>query len=680
MLETLRAMRSNLTISKKLLAEILVLGLTASVFAVGLMFVAGYLISASADNISSILMLNLPLAFVQIFGLGKPIARYFERLKSHDWVLRLTSTLRYQLFTVVQRWQRANQRLTTGDVLESLAHDIEQVQNFYLRTAFPVLIAWAVGVLLVIIAGCFSPALLVFALGSVLFLGFILPALAAALNKARITSIGAKRTRLHEDVTDAVLGAQDVAIAGRGISITQTLQEKFDALHNDERRLCQRDRVRLVLIQALLLAACLVLVWWSAQQFGGVAGGRADWIVAVALGFFPLIEIFAPLPQQFESGVSQTESLQRLASLGLSSQITPPDSSAQPEQNQAGDGVAASSGIVAPSGVAAPESSTDFITLTPPYDIAFNHVSFAYPDGAAGTADRVTDVCASAADCTADPAATTGVVTKLVLKDITLTIPYGQKIAVLGKSGSGKTTLARLLHGDVAPVGASSTGAATTVGASSAGASSAGAAPGAPAGTPGTSAAAPPTRGEVTIAGCPIAKIHDSIWDYVGLISQDSYIFAMSIQDNLRIGKIEATESELWDVLDAVDLKSFVESLPDGLNTMADEAGLRFSGGQRQRLVLARMLLANPPIVVLDEPTVGLDPVTEQVVMDTIARVLADKTVVMITHHLQGIEAFDRVIFVEDGQMVMDGSPQELAQTNERYQKLLMFDRGVAAR
>ena len=155
MLETLRAMRSNLAISKKLLAEILALGLTASVFAVGLMFVAGYLISASADNISSILMLNLPLAFVQIFGLGKPIARYFERLKSHDWVLRLTSMLRYQLFTVAQAWQRANQRLQTGDVLESLAHDIEQVQNFYLRTVFPLLIAWMVGVLL--LRGVFRP-------------------------------------------------------------------------------------------------------------------------------------------------------------------------------------------------------------------------------------------------------------------------------------------------------------------------------------------------------------------------------------------------------------------------------------------------------------------------------------------------------------------------------------------
>ena len=624
MLKTLRAMRLNLAISKKLLAKILALGLTASIFAVGLMFVAGYLISASADNISSILMLNLPLAFVQIFGLGKPIARYFERLKSHDWVLRLTSALRYQLFTVAQAWQRANQRLQTGDVLESLAHDIEQVQNLYLRTVFPVLIAWMVGVLLVIIAGCFSPALFVFALLTVLLLGLILPALAVVLNKARIAAITKQRTQLHEEVTDAVLGVQDVAIAGRGASITAALQQKFDTLQASERNVKRKDRARLVLIQVLLLIECLVLVWWSAQQFGGVAGGRADWIIAVALGFFPLIEIFAPLPQQFESGVSQTESLQRLSSLGLAGTTVP-----------SGTGALSGTGVL--SGATASVNSTKFVnpavsvSLTPPYDIVFEHVSFAYPDNVA-----VSSGTATTNSITVDTAtAATDVVAKTVLEDITLTIPYGQKIAVLGKSGSGKTTLARLLHGDITP-----------------------------------------SKGYVTLASVLIAKIRDFIWDYFGLISQDSYIFAMSIIDNLRIGKIEATESEIWDVLEAVDLKSYVETLPDGLNTMADEAGLRFSGGQRQRLVLARVLLQNPPIVVLDEPTVGLDPVTERVVLDTIQRVLADKTVVMITHHLQGIEDFDRVIFVEEGHLVMDGSPRALEQTNVRYQKLLMFDRG----
>lgn len=117
-----------------------------------------------------------------------------------------------------------------------------------------------------------------------------------------------------------------------------------------------------------------------------------------------------------------------------------------------------------------------------------------------------------------------------------------------------------------------------------------------------------PRAGSIGIAGVSIANLRDAIWDYVGFISQDSYVFAMSIFDNLRIGKIEVSEEEAWSALDAVGLKGHVASLPDKLETMADEAGLNFSGGQRGRLALARVLLQDPPIVVLDEPTVGSIP------------------------------------------------------------------------
>ena len=109
---------------------------------------------------------------------------------------------------------------------------------------------------------------------------------------------------------------------------------------------------------------------------------------------------------------------------------------------------------------------------------------------------------------------------------------------------------------------------------------------------------------------------------------------------------------------------------------MVDEAGLRFSGGERHRLSLARSLLKNVPIVILEEPTVGLDPITEQAVIDTFLKQLEGKTIIWITHHLQGIEAMDRVIFIEDGQLEMDGTPQALMKTNERYRRLKLIDAG----
>ena len=317
------------------------------------------------------------------------------------------------------------------------------------------------------------------------------------------------------------------------------------------------------------------MIWWTSVRFGGTPGGTSDWIVAVALGFFPLIEVIAPLPQLFEDTLEHREALERMNEQGL---LADPD----------------------PALFTSP-------FLHAPFDISIEELSFSYEP----------EHC--------------------ILSKVTLSIPYGQKLAILGKSGSGKTTLAHLIHGDLLP-----------------------------------------RAGAISIAGVSIANLRDAIWDYVGFISQDSYVFAMSIFDNLRIGKIEVSEEEAWSALDAVGLKSHVASLPDKLETMADEAGLNFSGGQRGRLALARVLLQDPPIVVLDEPTVGLDPVTEQKVLDTIMRVFAEKTVIMITHHLQGVEAFDRVLFVEEGRLIMDGSPAVLTVENERYAKLLAFDRGLS--
>lgn len=560
--------------SKKLLALILVLGVTTVVFSVGLMFVAGYLISASADNAFSLLMLNIPLAFVQIFGLGKPIASYFERLKSHDWILRLTSKMRRQLFRAVQKSDREDAPWKTGEVLGSLASDIEGVQNLFLRVIFPVLISWIAGLILVVIAGVFSWMLLAFALGMMVVLCVLVPLLALALDRARLARLYRDRAQLYARVTDTVLGVQDVTIAGRGDEVSARFEDAFDQVAQEERVLRRRGRMRLLIVQVLLLVSLLVILWWSATRFGEALGGPANWIIALALGFFPLIEVFAPLSQQFEDGFSHRESLIRLGEKGVLEE----------------------------------ESQQDRHDLSASSAIACKDLSFGYD---------ASNSC---------------------LRDISLKIPAGQKVAVLGKSGSGKTTLARLLHAELEP-----------------------------------------NAGVISVGGIPVRCLRDDIWNYVGYISQDSYVFAMSIWDNLRIGNIEVTEQQAWEALEAVGLKELVAAMPDGLESLADEAGLNLSGGQAQRLALARMLLQDPSIVVFDEPTVGLDPITEQLVMDTIDKVFAQKTVVFITHHLQGIERFDRVLFMEDGSIIMDGAPAVLAQQNERFERLLAFDRGLSA-
>lgn len=224
---------------------------------------------------------------------------------------------------------------------------------------------------------------------------------------------------------------------------------------------------------------------------------------------------------------------------------------------------------------------------------------------------------------------------KRVLNNLSLNINSGQKLAILGRSGSGKTTLAELLRGDLQP-----------------------------------------SAGSLKLNGIDVQELGESISDYVGVIHQAPYLFNTTISNNLRVGNEDATTASLWKVLERVGLKSLVTSLPEGLETVVDEAGLRFSGGERHRLALARILLKNTPIVILDEPTVSLDPLTEQDLIETFMQQLTGKTIIWITHHLQGLSLMDKVVFIEDGELKIEGSPDKLAASNEHYRRLLAIDHG----
>ncbi|EHJ56851.1 thiol reductant ABC exporter, CydC subunit [Streptococcus urinalis FB127-CNA-2] len=224
---------------------------------------------------------------------------------------------------------------------------------------------------------------------------------------------------------------------------------------------------------------------------------------------------------------------------------------------------------------------------------------------------------------------------KEILKGINLDIQQGEKLAILGRSGSGKSTLATLIRGDLLP-----------------------------------------TKGQIKLGGIETKDLSDTISDYIGVIQQAPYLFNSSLLNNIRIGRSDASVEEVWEVLERVGLKKMVQQLPHGLNTMVDEAGMRFSGGERHRLALARILLKDSPIILLDEPTVGLDPVTEVELLKTFMEVLKDKTLIWITHHLKGVEYADRVIFIENGQLEMSGSPVELSETNPRYRHLKAVDDG----
>jgi ATP-binding cassette subfamily C protein CydC len=174
------------------------------------------------------------------------------------------------------------------------------------------------------------------------------------------------------------------------------------------------------------------------------------------------------------------------------------------------------------------------------------------------------------------------------------------------------------------------------------------------------------------VAGTP-----EQIYDMMGVLNQNLYLFAITVENNIRLGNEQATKEEIEHVMKQVKLDQYIDSLSNGFQTQMEETGQRFSDGERQRIALARILLKDTSIVILDEPTIGLDPVAEYELIDTILTSLQDKTIIWITHHLIVIERMDQILILDQGQIAMQGTHEQLMSTNQRYQQLYKLDRGA---
>lgn len=228
---------------------------------------------------------------------------------------------------------------------------------------------------------------------------------------------------------------------------------------------------------------------------------------------------------------------------------------------------------------------------------------------------------------------------KNVLDDISLSIKKGEKVAILGRSGVGKSTLVKLLTGTYTNY-----------------------------------------TGSISVLGkVPTEKM---LGTKISLLNQKPYLFDMTIRENLKLALLDKKEevtddeinSKIEESLEKSQLTRLISELPEGINTNVFETGSRFSGGERQRIAFARTLIQNNELLLLDEPTVGLDPKTEHELLKTIFETNVDKTIVWITHHLNSIKYMDRIIFIKDGKVEMDGTHEELYRTNEKYRKLYDMD------
>lgn len=650
----------------------LALGAGAVAFACALMFTSGYLISLAAERPElGVWALFVPLAFVQIFGLGKPALGYFERLSSHDWVLRMTSALRLRLYTALESSPTWTRQSRIGRALGLLAEDIGHVQNLYLRCIFPSVVAYAAWVAFCLALGVFDALFALFMFVALATLTVVAPFVSVAANRKRLSANQQLQNDLYTQSFDNVMGLTDWIYAGRRADFKNRVMETCELKRRNRARIEAFGRRRDLLTQLLFGLLACALALWAGAHFGmlthtpaqtGDTARAADLIAAFVLGFFPLLEAFAPLSDAACEGAVHAKALARLNELSNAEANTPSAAFAAPVE-PAPSRPAALTASPAPAVSTAPaaaESATVASAPTPAFAQASSS-AFAFP---------VASARSSSSAASTSPATPAQLDIRLhnvgfayddsepVLANVSLFIPARQHVAVLGKSGVGKSTLAALIHGDLKPQSGTVELCGTV---KSYGSALRGDSPCDKESHNNERAVAP-------------AALGDSIANAVSVVQQNPYLFNRTLFDNLRMDDSSITRSQAAEALEQVELGTLLKSLPNGLDTMVDEAGLRFSGGERQRIALARALLRNTPIVILDEPTVSLDPITERALMQTVYRVFAGKTLIIITHHLANLQCMDRIVFLENANIALDGSPAELERTSSRYRTLLAFD------
>jgi len=220
-----------------------------------------------------------------------------------------------------------------------------------------------------------------------------------------------------------------------------------------------------------------------------------------------------------------------------------------------------------------------------------------------------------------------------VVRHVSLSIEKGVTLALIGRSGGGKTTLVDLIlrHHD-------------------------------------------PSKGTIRVDGMDLKEACREDWNgMIAMVEQDSYLFNDSIFENIRYGKLDATEDEVFEASRLANAHDFIMSLPDKYHTIAGDRGIKLSGGQKQRISLARALIRDPEILILDEATSALDSESERLIQDSIEKLKKRKTLIIIAHRLSTISRADKIVMIENGEITEAGSHEELMKEGRAYKKTYLL-------
>ncbi|ENY6168573.1 cysteine/glutathione ABC transporter ATP-binding protein/permease CydC [Vibrio fluvialis] len=537
---------------------------------IGLLTLSGWFLSAAAVAGLTIARETfnymLPGAFVRGFAMGRTAGRWGERVVSHNATFKLLTDLRIFFFEKLAPMIPGRvSNLRDADLLNRLVADIDAMDHVYLRLISPVTVG-VLGIAALTALLCWFDMALGLTLGSVLLvLLLVWPVMFYKLGKRNGAELTQHKAEMRVATLDWLQGYSELTIFGA--------ESRYrDAIYAAQEKLLANQKVNASftgLASALLLLAngwTLVLMLWLAAD--GVNGQAPDPMIAlVVFATMASVELLMPIAGAFQHLGQTLTSARRLNEIILSE----PD-------------------------VKFPSEDTRH---SGQFDISFENLTFNYSGGE-------------------QPA----------LKDVSLTIPAGNKVAIVGQTGSGKSTLIQLLcrYWDA-------------------------------------------QQGDIRIAGTRLQEWKESdLRAAISVVSQRVDILNGSLRDNLIMAKPTANDNELSAMLERVGLGKLLEA--PGLDAWLGDGGRQLSGGEKRRIGIARALLHNGPILLLDEPTEGLDKQTEQQIMALFKSHFENKTVIFITHRLVELETMDAVCLIEQSEIVEHGSHQALLAQQGRYFQL----------
>ncbi len=553
------------------------LGFATIASGVGLMATAAYIISAAALH-PSIAELQVAIVGVRFFGLSRGVFRYLERLVAHDVTFRLLARWRVWFYQALEPLAPARLlRYHTGDLLTRVIRDIGTLENFYVRTVSPPLVALLVSIGTIFFLGGFGTGLSWKLAGFLILAGVGLPWLVFLLSRQLGPQIIQKRAELSTMLIDGFQGMPDLLIYDKDKKQAARVNQAGEHLTRLQARMAGLNALQTGSLSLLSNLAMLAILTLAIQR---VSNGQLEGVFmgVVALTALTCFEAMQPLPQ-----VAQNFELNRSAANRLYTLV---DTS--PE-------------------VVDPASPVD---LPAQSDVEVKSLSFQYPPWNEGDIPVGTPTFG--------------------LMDISFSLPQGKHIALIGPSGAGKTTLTRLLLRFWEY-----------------------------------------QQGSIRLGNHELHQYRqEELRKRIAIISQNTYLFSASISDNLRIACPEATEDEIILAARQAQLHDFIQSSPAGYDTWVGEHGLRLSAGERQRLAIARALLKNAPLLILDEPTANLDPVTENAVLSSIYRLSQGRSTITITQRMTGLETMDEILILQKGKIVERGTHNQLLESRGVYRRM----------